>query len=995
MRNIHLFLLLIFAATNLSAQNINPEKVSLKLLEKMDAEPNAWHSVHVMLADRVDIKALDTELTARRAKKSERAQTVITALRAKADESQGKLSGFLRSHKDVQTESVKGYWIANAIFAEMKSSTIAELSQRSDVEWIGLNGIIMPEKYEKTNAAPPVSPDGIENGLAAIDAPELWAMGYTGYGQRAFTSDTGVDPSHPALESRNYNFYVPKEHTWYEFFNGPHEPFDCDDHGTHVTGTMLGLDRLTNDTIGVAFNANWMGGAILCGVGTADNVGAFQWSLDPDGDPSTTDDMPTVINNSWWDSAMTGQECNSVYVSVLEATEAAGIAVVFSAGNGGPNPTTITAPKNIIIHEVNPFTVGSVNGNNPSFPISNFSSIGPSVCAGDSSLLIKPEVSAPGQSVRSSVPGNGYDFFSGTSMAAPHTSGAIMLLAEAFPDLSAYELKLALYHTCMDLGDPGEDNTFGMGIINVKMAFDSLVAQGHVPVSPYRANDIMMVDMQVSDFACSSGIAPALIAENAGTDTIYSFEIQTQIGGESSVETWTGVLAPRERVSYQVNPLTPSTGIYDVYVQLEMPNGVEDERPLNNNFRREALVINREGFEAQVEGGLATVCEGTTALLRGISPYDNGSLQVNWFEEPLGADPVSSDEAFITPPLNASTTYYAEAVYTVPVGEKDPGVGETFLLDTVDLGMRFEAIITLNLKAVTVHVVETGGRVFSLRNQSGDLVKSSVKFINDVGEVRVPLDWEVEPGIYDLIIQGGKPLVSNSDGADYPYTIDNIFTITRTTDNQGFSGAWYYFYDWEIEFVEPCGRTPITVDVGPSGDAPVASFSPSADVVNVADNTVIDFTNASQNGTTYAWNFGDNNTSDDESPSHTYSLSGEYTVSMVATAADGCSDAALHLIVVEEDDFVLLASDVSPEAENVAVFPNPITDQLTVHVDLATVRSIALRLTDTSGRIVHTEEFDSIQNGQLRLPTADLPEGVYFLLVDMETEASVWKVVKI
>ena len=160
----------------------------------------------------------------------------------------------------------------------------------------------------------------------------MWAMGYTGYGQIAFTNDTGIDPTHPALASRNRNFYVPKNQTWFEIDSinflptGNFEPYDCDDHGTHVTGTILGLDRLENDTIGVAFNAQFIGAPILCGIGTEDNVAAFQWSLDPDGNPATVDDMPDVINNSWRDMGLDTLDCFSVYVPVLEALEVAGIA---------------------------------------------------------------------------------------------------------------------------------------------------------------------------------------------------------------------------------------------------------------------------------------------------------------------------------------------------------------------------------------------------------------------------------------------------------------------------------------------------------------------------------------------------------------------------------------------------------------------------------------------------------------------------------------------
>ena len=68
-------------------------------------------------------------------------------------------------------------------------------------------------------------------------------------------------------------------------------------------------------------------------------------------------------------------------------------------------------------------------------------------------------------------------------MAAPHVSGAILLLKEAFPFLSGEELLWALYLSAVDLGIPGEDNIYGMGMIDVHAAFQHLI-QIHTPVDP-------------------------------------------------------------------------------------------------------------------------------------------------------------------------------------------------------------------------------------------------------------------------------------------------------------------------------------------------------------------------------------------------------------------------------------------------------------------------------------------------------------------------------
>ena len=227
--------------------------------------------------------------------------------------------------------------------------------------------------------------------------------------------------------------------------------------------------------------------------------------------------MPDAINNSWFDPGVNG-ECNSAYVNILNAAEAVGIAIVFSAGNDGPNASTITSPKNINTDLVNSFAVGAVNGNSNTFTIAGFSSRGPSICGGEESLLIKPEVSAPGQNVRSCELDGSYGLKSGTSMAAPHVAGAIVLLKEAFPTLTGTEIKLALYFTCRDLGTVGEDNTYGMGIIDVLAAFNYLVDQGNEPVEPGVENDIMFVDVVAEERNCDGLLACLLYTSDAADE---------------------------------------------------------------------------------------------------------------------------------------------------------------------------------------------------------------------------------------------------------------------------------------------------------------------------------------------------------------------------------------------------------------------------------------------------------------------------------------------
>ena len=91
--------------------------------------------------------------------------------------------------------------------------------------------------------------------------------------------------------------------------------------------------------------------------------------------------MPVGIGNSWFDPDIQAEEqCDPLlnpYIDALDAVEAAGIGVVFSAGNSGPTPQSVTTPKNINNDPLSVFSVGAVDGGINGTPIASFSSRGP------------------------------------------------------------------------------------------------------------------------------------------------------------------------------------------------------------------------------------------------------------------------------------------------------------------------------------------------------------------------------------------------------------------------------------------------------------------------------------------------------------------------------------------------------------------------------------------------------------------------------------------
>jgi bacillopeptidase F len=567
---------------------------------------------------------------------------VMRALKQKAEDTQPALVAFI-TRSGLPHSQIQRYWISNSISLSANVAMIQALALRNDIAYIDLNipefGLVEPTKGA---SGPPKSPGGIEPGLAAIRAPELWAMGYSGHARLAMTFDTGVWPEHPSLKNRFLPNRMPLASTWKGFDSAV--PIDkASSHGTHVSGIMLGLDTATADTIGVAPGAYFIAtDPIVSNLAfvkpLSDLMLGFEWALNPDGDEDTWQDVPDVINNSWGrPNTIQDQDwgpCSPFVTPVMQAVEAAGIANVISAGNSGPNASTIGIPTNINVGLVNTFSVGAVNGNaNAPYPIAIFSSRGPSVCGGEGSLLIKPEVVAPGVGVRSAVDSHGYDMFSGTSMAAPHVSGAVLLLKEAFPYLPGEDLLMALYLTAIDQGDPGEDNVFGMGMIDVKAAFDYL-ATDHTPLQPATP----LVDLEIVEaigpdraIMCpdqGSAVAqvslwPQVRVQNNGLLPTEGITIHYS-SGEVNASYSNAVVAinPGESVWVQLpQVVVPGQGFRELHFHLEPLDGEYD--PWNNH-----AVVRWHTLPVLAESGIFEDFE------EGISPekwhIENPDADITW-----------------------------------------------------------------------------------------------------------------------------------------------------------------------------------------------------------------------------------------------------------------------------------------------------------------------------------------------------------------------------
>lgn len=252
---------------------------------------------------------------------------------------------------------------------------------------------------------------------ADIDAPEAWSITTGDSNVVVAVVDSGVDLTHPDLSANLWTNSQGKH--GYDYLDRDSDPSDSGavGHGTHVAGTIAASGNNGVGVCGVAWNAKIMVLRFLSGNGgaTSDAISCIRYAVD---------NGAKIINNSWGGhSGSAGDALNQ------EITRARNMGVLFvaAAGNDGTN-NDISPYYPANYDDDNIIAVAATDRNDALASFSNFSST-------------KVHLAAPGKDIRSTWISGGYNTVSGTSMAAPHVSGAAALLLAANPALTYGQLR--------------------------------------------------------------------------------------------------------------------------------------------------------------------------------------------------------------------------------------------------------------------------------------------------------------------------------------------------------------------------------------------------------------------------------------------------------------------------------------------------------------------------------------------------------------------------
>jgi len=617
---------------------------------------------------------------------------------------------------------------------------------------------------------------------ADIDAVEAWDVTTGSRSVIVGVIDTGVDYRHPDLADNMWvnpnevagngidddnNGYIDDVHG-INAIEDSGDPLDVDGHGTHVSGTIGASGNNDVGVVGVNHQVSIVGCKFIHGRtgSTADAIKCINYFVDL----KLNGVDIRMTNNSWG-----GGGFSQGLSDAVTASENAGMLFIAAAGNDGTDNDAIASYPSNLPHE----SVIAVANTTRNDTLAGTSQWG----------LTTVDLGAPGSAILSTTPNNTYSTYSGTSMAAPHVTGAAALVLSVNPELTSAQLKELLLST----GD------------NV----DALVGKTVTGKRLNVFNAIQDADPTPS-FRLLSQTTSATVT--AGESVGYSFEV-------SSVADWSGQV------------MLSLSGV---------PEG-----------------MNVELSDSQVAPGDSfTVTVITTAD----TTWGDYNFTLNAASGDIAKDAVLSLN--VLPEGLRDVSYNNSESVDVPDNNE---VGVTSVINVADEITVFKTTTSINIDHTWI-----GDLVVTLTSPSG----TSAILHNKEGSNGTSIN---------------KSFVSNAFNGEVAKGEWKLHIVDSAEDDSGKLNSWGMVLSATGE-LEPA--------------APVANFSADADLLTVM------FTDLSTDNNddiaSWSWNFGDDQASTDQNPTHTFPATGTYDVSLTTTDSQGLSHTATQSLTV---------SDVNIEAQ--------------------------------------------------------------------------------
>ena len=650
------------------------------------------------------------------------------------------------------------------------------------------------------------------------------------------------------------------------------------DHGDHVSGTIMGAGNLDPTTAGMA------DGSFLYVYGSSNN---------------NYDDVPMLYQNH--DVIITSKSysngCNAGYTSLAKDLDEQirlypSLTHVFSAGNDGNSNCGYGAGAGW----------GNVTGGHKQaknvIAVANLTQI--SNLAGSSSRgpaadgRIKPDVGAKGTSVNSTLPNNTYDSFTGTSMACPGVAGCMAQLYQAYKELNGNVnppsdlMKCVVLNSADDLGNPGPDFKHGWGEINVLKGLSILENNQYQSGSITQGSDedhILNIPAGTKEINIMVYWHDKEASTNASIALVNDLDISLTSPSGSVTLPW--VLDPTPNSSILNTPAT---------------QGVDDL----NNMEQITIKNPTPGTYILTVNGTAVPYGPQQYFMT----YEIQSSEIT-LTYPIGGEGLVPGEFELIRWDATDDNYPFVLEYTI-----DNGINWNIINNNVGVNSTFYNWNVPN-SLNGVPVATDAARVRITRNGITD--ESDANFtIIDVPNVSV--NWICPDSIYVIwsSVTGATDYEVSMLGQKYMDSMTTVVSNGNTTQsalilnpNPNILDSWFSVC---AKKNDGKGRRDVAVNAQPNNSScaapPVANF-----IVNdpISCSGEVSFQDDSYGQpSNWLWNFGDGNTSNIENPIHSYLSEGTYDVSLFVSNALGQDSILItSVVVVDFADAPITFNDTS------------------------------------------------------------------------------------
>jgi Zn-dependent metalloprotease len=382
------------------------------------------------------------------------------------------------------------------------------------------------------------------------------------------------------------------------------------------------------------------------------------------------------------------------------------------------------------------------------------------------------------------------------------------------------------------------------------------------------------------------------------------------------------------------------------------------------------ITVNGPVSSPLVSGGSG--CENNTATLTA-----SGSGTIKWYDNQFGGTLLGVGNSFVTPTLNASTSFYAENSLTLaPIfGGRTNATGGGYSSSS-NQWLNFNVSQPSVLQSVVVYALNAGNRVIELRS-AGNIIISSVTESLSVGANTVILNYNLLPGTnFKLALGAGSTgsLYRSTSGTTYPYNIGSDVSITGASTG---AANYVYFYNWKIQKNEcASARFPALANVNPK---PAVSITAPSTVVCIGDQSPI-------NGIPLGGTYSGNNLNVGSVFNPSLLGTGDYTIVYAYTDNNGCSDSSSVELRIEECTGL---SNTASTASMISIYPNPSDAYVVIKNEFIGKASHVL-MSDASGRVILDA---SLFSSEQTIDLSQFSKGMYLLTIK-EGEATL-KTVKL